>query len=140
MIHDLKIKYKSNILLIADYTLNVTNKYSAKFLKDIGFDIITVSCELDLERINEISKYVNIEIVQDYITVMTSRHCIIGSFIGKRTKNTKCTSLCKMSDYVIKDTFNKEYIIVCDNIDCIMRLIREFNEKYDVNCRNVMIK
>ena len=58
---------------------------------------------------------------------MTSRYCILGSFVSDR-KSIKdvCSRPC-VDSYYIMDEFGKQYDIVCDNIDCIMRLIRNKN-------------
>ena len=58
-----------------------------------------------------------VEVVSDYVTAMTSRFCPVKSYSGgcNCTKNT----------YVIKDTYNNvPYDLVCDNTDCIVKLVR----------------
>ncbi|MEG2310474.1 MAG: U32 family peptidase [Clostridia bacterium] len=130
------LKQKYNIVLIADYTLNIINKISANFLKTQGFNSICLTNESnEYEQINNI---LPVEIVYDYLTVMTSRYCVIGSFLSN---SSKC-SMCVRKDYYLKDTFGQKYDIVCDNISCIMRLVKsiENEEKLNFSVRRVCLK
>lgn len=125
------LKHKHNITLIADYSLNIINSYSAIFFKNQGFDIITISMELPKDEIKNISRILPVEIVKDYITVMTSRYCIIGSFVANRVENCKCSMPCINNTYFLEDSYGLRYNIICDNIDCIMKIVRKINENYD---------
>lgn len=117
------IKKKKDIKIIADYSFNISNKYSATFMKNIGFDVITPAYDTPIEMIKEMSKYVKIELVHNYIQAMTSRFCILGSFVANRDDN-KCSMPCNKDKYYLIDSYGYKYYIVCDNIDCVMRLIR----------------
>lgn len=122
------IRSKKDITLIADYTFNVSNKYSARLMNNLGFDVITPSYDMSVIDMCNMSKYVNVELVYNYITVMTSRYCILGSFIANRNKE-KCSMPCIKDKYYLIDSYGYKYYIHCDNIDCIMRLIR--------SCKNI---
>lgn len=117
------IKKKKDIKVIADYSFNVSNRYSASFMEKIGFDVITPAYDTPNEVISEMSKYVKLELVHNYICALTSRFCILGSFIADRDDN-KCSMPCIKDKYYLTDTYGYKYNIVCDNIDCVMRLIR----------------
>lgn len=118
----LSLKEKYNIKLVADYTFNISNKYSALVFKSLKFDKLNLSVELSKEEIVEISKYFNIEINLNMITVMTSRYCILGSFVGEKEKGT-CLKPCK-DTYYLQDTHNAKYYICCNDIDCVMKIIK----------------
>lgn len=98
----IKLKKKYSFKLVADYSFNITNIYSACLLKRLGLDKITPSVELSSPEYLNISKYVCSEAVTDLITVMTSRYCILGSFIGEKTDSNNCKHPCK-SNYYLKD-------------------------------------
>ncbi len=126
----LKLKNKYSFELVADYSLNIINVYSALFLKNLGIDVITPSVELEDTELLELNKYFNVEIVKNMITVMTSRYCILGSFVANRKdKDSKCSMPCLKNNYYITDTHNAKYKLVCDNVDCIMRLVRQRREE-----------
>ena len=73
---------------------------------------------------------------------MTSRYCILGSFLGKSTNETVCKRPCKNS-YYLKDLHDAKYYLICDNIDCIMRILKyrkkQEIEKSGINIRNAII-
>lgn len=121
----LNLKKKYEFILIADYSFNVSNTYSALYLKELGFDIITPAFDCTTEQIKEMNKYVNIELVDDYITVMTSRYCILGSFVENRKEKEACSSPCIEGNYYIEDTYGEKYDIVCNNIDCVMKILKK---------------
>lgn len=123
------LKEKYNFYLIADYGFNVSNVYSALFLKDLGFDIIVPSFDMNISNIENMSKYINICISNDYVVVMTSRYCILGSFIENRKSNyKKCSMPCERDNYYIKDTYGYNREIICDNLDCIMRILKKIKK------------
>ncbi|MDD4387392.1 MAG: U32 family peptidase [Clostridia bacterium] len=118
---DLKAKYK--LTIIADYSLNIANTYAAIFFKEKGIDKISILPELDEYEVKNIANVIDVEIVEDYVTAMTSRFCPVKSYSGgcNCTKNT----------YVIKDMYNNvPYDIVCDNTDCIVKLVRNIPNTY----------
>ena len=112
-----ELKKKYNIKLVADYTLNINNIYSANFYLENLFDKICVSPELNLEEIMKIQSILPIEVVSDYVTVMTSRFCLIKAFSGG------CN--CRKGKYSLKDSYGNTYIILSDNNDCIMKIVRK---------------
>lgn len=130
----LELKKKYEFTLVADYTFNVVNSYSAIFLNKLGFDIIVPSLDATNEQINTMEKYVNIELIDNYITVMTSRYCILGSFVGNKGDDGVCEQPCTRDKYHLIDTYNERYDIVCNNVDCTMKIVKKY--KLDKNSLN----
>lgn len=135
----LEKKKQYNFSLVADYTLNISNIYSATFLVKEGFDVITPSYDMSITDIENMSRYVNVEIVEDYITVMTSRYCILGSMLEDRKENKNCSMPCLKDRFYLKDDYGYKYYIINDSIDCIMRLVKQIrNINLDsYNIRNI---
>lgn len=134
-----KLKEQYDIELIADYTLNIFNLYSASYYKNLGFDIICPSVEIeDLNELILFSNKFNIQIVSDYIEVMTSRYCILGAYVSDRKAGEKCTMPCK-KEYYLKDSYLKKYNIYSNSLDCTMKLISKLNKSY-TNIKNIGIR
>lgn len=129
------LKERYNILLIADYPLNVFNSYSANFYSGLGFDIIAPSFELSSQDLQKMSQHFNIEIVKDYISVMTSRYCILGTYISNRKNGGMCKMPCNKDKYYLKDFHGKKYHIISNNLDCTSIIISQTNEDNDLNAR-----
>lgn len=135
----LEKKKQYNFVLVADYTLNISNIYSATFLVKEGFDVITPSYDMSITDIENMSRYVNVEIVEDYITLMTSRYCILGSMLEDRKENKNCSMPCLKDRFYLKDDYGYKYYIINDSIDCIVRLVKQIrNINLDsYNIRNI---
>ena len=120
-------KIKENT--ISDVYLNVVNSYSVSFLHNLGAKRVTLSYELDFDKIynlineykNNYKLYPNLEIiVYGKPEVMVSKYCILNTYIGNGEK-TNC-NLCKKNRYFLEDRFNNKYEIIKSN-DCNMRII-----------------
>lgn len=119
-----RIKEQYKITLIAHYTLNITNCYSAYFLKSQGFDELILTGEQKEESINRLSKVIKTNLLEGQICVMTSRYCVVGSFLKGNRKQEKCTMPCLENRYYLKDSHDYRYDLICDSMDCIMRIFR----------------
>lgn len=134
LLKDIKAKY--NIKLVADTSLNITNSFTIKYLKEFGFDTFTLSLDLSDDDIKCMVGKEDIELTENLASAMVSRYCILGSFIADRqSEKDICTRPCAKDDYYIKDAFGKEYDIVCDGTDCIMTLVRN-KARYEENIEN----
>jgi len=117
-----ELKEKYNIILVGDYSLNVTNKYTADALNFL--DYITPLFETEQSNITSIANVTNIELVEGLATAMTTRYCMLASFVDETKGKGKCKAVCKKDDYYILDTYGKKYNIIPDNTDCITELVR----------------
>lgn len=129
------LKSKYNLTLVADYSLNIFNKYSAIFYTNLGFDIICPSLELREEDVKSIDEFANIEVVTDFQTIMTSRYCVLGAYIANRKDTSKCSMPCIKDEFYILDSYGKKHDIVCNNIDCVMRIVTKRNRFKNTNLR-----
>lgn len=102
-------KYSKNNNCQADYTLNIINSYSSKFLNNQNIKTITLSPEMSLTDIKNIATYSNnLEvIVYGTIELMVMNHCIIKT-------NDGCHN-CKNDKYYLKNNQNKLFPIITKN-------------------------
>lgn len=97
--------------IIANFTMNVFNKYSAAMLAKLGADEICVSAELTLAQIEHIQSPVPIEtVVYGRLPLMTLRNCLIKSASGK------CG--CKDNLFFLKDRKNACFPVKSDRQSC----------------------
>ena len=102
-------KYPKNNNCISDYFLNVVNSYSINFLEKKGIKKVTLSPELSLNQIHDISKYNNnVEvIIYGTLELMVMNHCIIAM-------NDRCPN-CKHDKYFLKNKQNELFPIITKN-------------------------
>ena len=101
--------YSENNNCIGDYFLNVVNSFHCNFLKEKGIKTITLSPELNLKQIKDLSEFAsNLEvIVYGTLELMIMNHCIISM-------NDDCTS-CKGNKYYLKNKKNELFPIINKN-------------------------
>lgn len=106
-------KYKVEKLdLIANYTLNVSNSYTAQELEKLGVSKITLPPELDKESIQSLDRNIKKEaIVYGRTLLMTTEYCTIG-----RVNN--CPGICEKGMYKLKDRMGFEFPIYTDRVNC----------------------
>ena len=133
-----KLKLKYDFSIIADYSFNISNSYSALCMLSQEIDIITPAFDANEQQIEKLSKICKIELVDNYIDVMTSRYCILGAFIADRKIGQKCSAPCTKDNYYLVDLHNEKYNILCNNIDCTMKIIKKYknNIKDKFSIRN----
>ena len=137
-----KLKKKYDFYIVADYTLNINNIYSANFVNSLGIDIIVPDFDCSEKQFNNICKYFNVEVVDDYITVMTSRYCMLGSFIGRKNEKNICSAPCKSGNYYLLDKYKEKYNIITNNYDCTISIVKRNKQKFKaLNCyiRNTIL-
>ena len=105
-------KYKKNLEIIANYTLNIANDYTIEELKKFGVSKYIISPEADKEEIESLSNQLQKElIVYGRALLMTTEYCLIGSY-----KN--CTAPCTNGVYKLKDRMGFEFPIYTDRVNC----------------------
>ncbi|MBR6689011.1 MAG: U32 family peptidase [Clostridia bacterium] len=129
----IELKEKYSIELIGEYTLNVFNSFSASHFKDL--DIVTPIFETEDADIEKMAKIKNVELVEGLATAMTTRYCMLASFVSNAEEKNECKAVCKQGKYYIEDAYNKKYNIVPDSTDCITEIVRN-KRKYPENLRN----
>ena len=137
-----ELKKKYDFYIVADYTLNINNIYSANFVNSLGIDIIVPDFDCSEKQFNNICKYFNVEVVDDYITVMTSRYCMLGSFIKKKNEKNICSAPCKSGNYYLLDKYKEKYNIITNNYDCTISIVKRNKQKFKaLNCyiRNTIL-
>ncbi len=93
------------------FRLNVYNSMAVKFLKDVGFDSVCLSPEMNINAIRNISKDIPTEVIAyGYIPVMTVRNCVLKS------ANGKC--VCDGRVNYLKDRKGAHFPVMADKENC----------------------
>ena len=108
-----------NLNLVANYTLNVFNKFSVDELKSFGFTNLTISPELNQNSIINICNY-NIDtelIVYGNTPLMTTNYCLLGT---TNSCYKDCSRNCSNNKkYYLKDRLGLKFRIIPDNLQTI---------------------
>lgn len=115
-----------------DYPMNIFNDVAIQRLSDLEISQITLSPELNLAQINDVSYIGNLPtevIVHGNFPLMVSEQCIVGSVLGGRSTKSSCSMPCKKGQYGLKDRLGMDFPLKMDN-QCRM---------YVYNCKTLNI-
>ena len=118
-------KYKNNNSLVSDYYLNVTNSYSIKVLNNLGVEKVTLSSELDFNKIKDIMKCrYNVElIIYGRLELMVMKYCPLKKCLNYCDK---CNNL--VDKFSLEDRFGNRFPIIREN--CLTHVMHFKNIDY----------
>ena len=104
--------FKENNNLIADYTLNITNKESIKLLEKNNVNLVTISPEITMERLKNIDKFdSDIQyIIYGTIELMIMKYCPLKML--ENNDNNNCNLCSRNNKYYLKDQNNFKYPVL----------------------------
>ena len=112
-------KYSDKLEIIANFNLNVFNKYTAQELSQLGVSRITLSPELDEESLKSIaSSNISTELqVYGKLPIMNSGYCLLGT-------SNRCYPTCEMkclqdNKFYLKDRLGLKFRVVPDNLQTV---------------------
>lgn len=114
--------------VVGDFPLNVFNSATILYLQERGLSRVTLSPELTLKQIQEISQTAPVPLevlVQGSIPLMNTRYCPVGSILGGLATGKKCAGPCSHQRCGLKDRKGLVFPIEVDQ-NCRMHL---FNAK-----------
>lgn len=118
------IKKYTTFPILGDFSLNILNEESLKFLKNQGLSSATISLEATYDEIKKMAKkeILPIEIlVHGYTETMVSEYCVLGAVLGGRDSGS-CSMPCIKDEYFLKDRKNMLIPIKTDS-NCHMHLL-----------------
>ena len=105
-----------DIEINGDIGLNVFNKFTSDFFKDLGFKSLTLSPELNSSQIQKIINKNDAEInLISYgrVPVMTMKHCPLS--VIKNCRDEKSCPSCKYKNYLLRDEKNVDFEVLRQN-------------------------
>jgi putative protease len=113
---DLQWGLKSGLNVLADYSLNVFNRYTMGYLIRQGVNGICLTPELNFDQLKNFGDLNKVELlVHGELILMQSQYCMLGDVLGGKSK--KCTAPCNGKGYYIKDSKGFEFPLETD-ADC----------------------
>lgn len=120
----LEIAKKFSDKIHTDFSLIVFNSETINFLKNFGVESVTLSPEMTLEQIKNLSKKSSLRlecIVHGRAELMISNYCVLGSFLGEIDKKN-CPRICRKNKYYLRDRKNILFPVVTDQF-CRMHIL-----------------
>lgn len=114
---------KTDLPLYLNYTMNIFNAHSSGFFDESRLAQITLSPELTLNQIAEITRKTTVSLetlIQGPLELMVSEYCPINATSGLSAD--KCDHRCRRNQYFLRDRMNVDFPIVTDRF-CHMHLL-----------------
>lgn len=113
---DLEWALHSGLKVRADYSLNIFNAYTLRYLSHRGLSAACLSPELNFAQLQSFPDLSQAELlVHGEIILMQSEYCMLGRVLGGEKKN--CMTPCVSNSYYIKDNKGYEFPLETD-ADC----------------------
>ncbi|MGN1318616.1 MAG: DUF3656 domain-containing protein [Lachnospirales bacterium] len=110
--------------IITDFTLNITNSFSIKRIREIyNNKIVSLSTELTKIELSEIADE-NCEIVvYGRLPLMTTNQCPVGLYEGNKNNKKYCSLKNSKDFYYLKDRKGEDYPLMRDCERCICHIL-----------------
>lgn len=123
-----------NIDLIANYTFNIYNSYTAQELEKFNFSTFTLSPELEISDLCNISAKNKEVIVYGKIPLMTMSYCLLGN---SNKCFEKCSHKCLSNNsFYLKDRYGFDFRVIPDNLQSITTIYNSRNISLDFSDAN----
>lgn len=103
---------------IGDFSLNVANPITAKFLMEQGLDRLTVSYDLNAQQVVDLlqatpSSWFEL-VVHQHMPMFHMEHCVFAAFLSNGTDHTNCGRPCDRHRLKLRDRVGVEHPVMAD--------------------------
>ncbi len=112
------LRSKTQIPLIGDFSLNVTNSMTLDYLIGKGLETVNVSYDLNQEQLFDMVEFSDpskIEVtLHQYMPEFHMEHCVFAAFLSEGTSFRDCGKPCEKHDVKLKDPYGNMHFLKAD--------------------------
>jgi U32 family peptidase len=112
------LKRESSIPLLGDFSLNVTNSHSLKYLSDKGLETINVSYDLNQDQLLDLvttGDPTTVEVtLHQYMPEFHMEHCVFAAFLSTGKSFRDCGKPCEKHEVKLKDPYGNWHFLKAD--------------------------
>ena len=112
------LKNETQIPLLGDFSLNVTNSLTANYLLDKGLESVNSSYDLNQQQLLDLISYMNagkLEItLHQYMPEFHMEHCVFAAFLSKGHSFKDCGKPCERHEVKLKDPYGNWHFLKAD--------------------------
>ena len=113
------LKRETEIPLMGDFSLNVTNSFTAKYLVDKGLESVNVSYDLNQEQLKDLITYADsskLEVtLHQYMPEFHMEHCVFAAFLSTGHSFRDCGKPCEKHEVKLKDPYGHWHHLKADH-------------------------
>ena len=112
------LKRESNVALLGDFSLNVTNSQTLSYLTGKGLETINLSYDLNQKQLLDLAKAGNpssMEVtLHQYMPEFHMEHCVFAAFLSKGHSFKDCGKPCEKHEVKLKDPYGNWHFLKAD--------------------------
>lgn len=101
-----------------DFSLNVTNSFTAKYLKSKGLETLCPGYDLNQEQLSELLKFSPSNwyelTVHQYMPEFHMEHCVFAAFLSNGSSFQDCGKPCEKHKVELKDMYGNYHYLKAD--------------------------
>lgn len=102
--------------MMTDFSLNVFNIYTQRYLQELGVVSVCLSPELNFRQLQSWPDFAKVELLaHGQLQLMESQHCMLGSVLGEEAGH--CKAPCRQDRFYLQDEKQYKFPVVTD-ADC----------------------
>lgn len=113
------LKRETSIPLIGDFSLNVTNSFSAQYLIEKGLNSVNASYDLNQEQLLELTSKMDpskLEVtLHQYMPEFHMEHCVFAAFLSNGSSFRDCGKPCERHEVKLKDPYGNWHYLKADH-------------------------
>lgn len=113
------LRTHTDIKLIGDFSLNVTNSLSLEYLNQKGLQTINVSYDLNQDQLLELVAFSDpskVEVtLHQYMPEFHMEHCVFAAFLSKGSSYRDCGKPCEKHKVKLKDPYGNMHFLKADH-------------------------
>ncbi len=106
------------IPVVADYSLNVSNELTARFIHDFGVDHMTVSYDLNCDQLRDLVAVVPPAwlqvVIHQHMPMFHMEHCVFCAVLSPGTNKTNCGRPCDDHQVYLRDRMGMQHQLTAD--------------------------
>lgn len=111
------LKHQTEIPLIGDFSLNITNSHSLDYILGKGLSTVNLSYDLNHEQLLDVvaSNPKGCEVtIHQYMPEFHMEHCVFAAFLSKGHSFKDCGKPCEKHELKLKDPYNNWHYLKAD--------------------------
>lgn len=112
------LKSKTDIELLGDFSLNVTNSMSLDYLTSKGLTSVNISYDLNHDQLTDLLKFSDpskVEVtLHQYMPEFHMEHCVFAAFMSNGSSFKDCGKPCEKHEVKLKDPYGNMHFLKAD--------------------------
>ena len=113
------LKRETTIPLIGDFSLNVTNSFTADYVTKKGLETVNVSYDLNQEQLMDLVNHADpskLEVtLHQYMPEFHMEHCVFAAFLSTGHSFKDCGKPCEKHEVKLKDPYGNWHFLKADH-------------------------